>query len=82
MSGDFDSRKNTQSTKLEQRPQILVKLSFREFSDSKLSGLIERPKRLSVSSKILITVTNFIVYFAFLSRLLYFERGCLLKFIY
>ena len=82
MSGDFDSRKNTQSTKLEQRPQILVKLSFREFSDSKLSGLIERPKRLSVSSKILITVTNFIVYFAFLLRLLYFERGCLLKFIY
>ena len=82
MSGDFDSRKDTQSTKLEQRPQILVKLSFREFSDSKLSGLIERPKRLSVFSKILITVTNFVVYFAFLSRLLYFERGCLQKFIY
>ena len=40
MSGEFDSRKYSQSTKFKQRPQIYVKLSFRElrFSDSKLSG--------------------------------------------
>ena len=30
MSGEFDSRKDSHSTKLEQRPQIFVKLSFRE----------------------------------------------------
>ena len=37
---EFDSRKDLQSTKLEQRPQIFVKLSFRELCDSKLaSGL-------------------------------------------
>ena len=39
MSGEFDSRKDSQSTKFEQRPQIFVKLSFRELRDSKLSGL-------------------------------------------
>ena len=39
MSGEFDSRKDSQSTKFEQRPWILVKLSFRELSYSKLSGL-------------------------------------------
>ena len=39
MSGKFDSSKDLQSTKLEQRPQIFVKLSFRELCDSKLSGL-------------------------------------------
>ena len=39
MSGEFDSRKDSHSTKLEQRPQIFVKLSFRELCDSKLSGL-------------------------------------------
>ena len=39
MSGKFDSRKDSQSIKLERRPQILVKLSFRELCDSKLSGL-------------------------------------------
>ena len=39
MSGEFDSRKDSQSTKFEQRPQIFVKLSFRELCDSKLSGL-------------------------------------------
>ena len=39
MSGEFDSRKDSQSTKFEQRPQIFVKLSFRELWDSKLSGL-------------------------------------------
>ena len=39
MSGEFDSRKDPQSTKLERRPQIFVKLSFRELCDSKLSGL-------------------------------------------
>ena len=39
MSGEFDSRKDSQSTKFEQRPQIFVKLSFRELCDSKLSDL-------------------------------------------
>ena len=39
MSGEFDSMKDSQSTKFEQRPQIFVKLSFRELCDSKLSGL-------------------------------------------
>ena len=39
MSGEFDSRKDSHSTKLEQRPQIFVKLSFRELCGSKLSGL-------------------------------------------
>ena len=39
MSGEFDSRKDSQLTRFEQRPQILVKLSLREFCDSKLSGL-------------------------------------------
>ena len=39
MSGKFDSRQDSQSTKFEQRPRIFVKLSFRELCDSKLSGL-------------------------------------------
>ena len=39
MSQEFDSRKDSQSTEFEQRPQIFVKLSFRELCDSKLSGL-------------------------------------------
>ena len=39
MSGEFDSRKDLQSTKFERRPRIFVKLSFRELCDSKLSGL-------------------------------------------
>ena len=39
MSGEFDSRKDSQSTKFEQRPQIFLKLSFRELCDSKLSVL-------------------------------------------
>ena len=39
MSGEFDSRKDSQSTKFERRPQISVKLSLRELYDSKLSGL-------------------------------------------
>ena len=39
MSGEFDSRKDLQSTKFERRSQIFVKLSFRELCDSKLSGL-------------------------------------------
>ena len=39
MSGDFDSRKDSQSTKFERRPRIFAKLSFRELCDSKLSGL-------------------------------------------
>ena len=39
MLGEYDSRKNSQSTKFERRPRIFVKLSFRELRDSKLSGL-------------------------------------------
>ena len=39
MLGEFDLRKDLQSAKFEQRPQIFVKLSFRELCDSKLSGL-------------------------------------------
>ena len=39
MSGEFDSRKDSYLTKLEQRPRIFVKLSFRELCGSKLSGL-------------------------------------------
>ena len=40
MSEEFDSRKNLQPTKFEQRHQILVKLIFRKLCDSKLSGLL------------------------------------------
>ena len=39
MSGEFDSRKDSHSAKLEKRPQIFVKLCFRELCDSKLPGL-------------------------------------------
>ena len=39
MSGEFHSRKDSQSTKFGQRPRIFLNLSFREFCDSKLSGL-------------------------------------------
>ena len=41
MSGefDFDSRKDSQSTKFERIPRIFVKLSFGELCDSKISGL-------------------------------------------
>ena len=39
MSREFGSRKDLQLTEFEQRPQIFVKLSFRELYDSKLSGL-------------------------------------------
>ena len=39
MSGEFDSRKDSYSTKLEQRPRIFVKLSFRELCGSQVSGL-------------------------------------------
>ena len=39
MSGEFHSRKGSQSTKFEQRPRIFVKLSFRALCDSELSGL-------------------------------------------
>ena len=39
MSGEFDSRKASQSTKFKQSPQIFVKLSFRELCNSKLSVL-------------------------------------------
>ena len=39
MSGEVDSRKDSQSTKLKQKLQIFIKLSFRELCDSKLSGL-------------------------------------------
>ena len=39
ISGEFDSREDGQSAKLEGRPRIFVKLSFSELGDSKLSGL-------------------------------------------
>ena len=39
MSGEFDSRKDSHSTKLEQRPRIFVKLSFKELYGSRLFGL-------------------------------------------
>ena len=39
MSGEFDSGKDSQSTKFDQRPWIFIKLSFRELWDSKLSSL-------------------------------------------
>ena len=39
MSGESDSRKDSHSTKLEQRPQMFVILSFGEFCDSRLCGL-------------------------------------------
>ena len=38
MSVEFDSRKDSHSTKLERRPQIFAKLSFKELCGSKLSG--------------------------------------------
>ena len=40
MSEEFDARKDSHSTKLEQRPQILIKLGFRELYDLK-SYLVE-----------------------------------------
>ena len=39
MSGEFDSKNDLQSTKLEQGLQVFIKLFFRELCDSKLSGL-------------------------------------------
>ena len=39
MSGEFDSRKDSHSTKLERNPQIFVKLSFRQLYGLNLSGL-------------------------------------------
>ena len=39
MSQVFDSRKEAHSTKLEHRPQIIVKVSFRELCGSQLSSL-------------------------------------------
>ena len=39
MSGEFDSRKDSQSRKFGRRPRIFVKLSFRELCDQKLCGL-------------------------------------------
>ena len=39
MSGEFDPRKDSYSTILEQRPLIFLKLSFRELYGSELSGL-------------------------------------------
>ena len=39
MLGEFDSRKDSHSTNLEQRPQVYVKLSFKKLCSSKLCGL-------------------------------------------
>ena len=38
-SEEFDSRKDSQSTKFERMPRVFLKLNFRELCDSKLSGL-------------------------------------------
>ena len=40
MSGEFESRKDSQSRKFERNLRIFVKLSLRELCDSKLSGLL------------------------------------------
>ena len=39
MSGEFDSRRDSQSKKFERRPRIFVKLNSGNLCDSKLSGL-------------------------------------------
>ena len=39
MSAEFDSRKDSHSTKLNRRPRMFVKLNFKELCGSKLSGL-------------------------------------------
>ena len=39
MPGEFDSKKVLHLAKFKQKPQIYVKLSFREVCDSKLSSL-------------------------------------------
>ena len=39
MSGEFDSMKASNSAKFNQRPQMFVKLNFREWCGSKLFGL-------------------------------------------
>ena len=39
MSGELDSRNDSQSTKFKRGPRIFVMLSFRELCDSKLYGL-------------------------------------------
>ena len=39
MSSEFDLRKDSHSTKLEQKPRILVKLSYNELCGSQLSDL-------------------------------------------
>ena len=39
MLGEFNSRKDSQSTKFEWRPQVFIKLCFRELCDSYLFGL-------------------------------------------
>ena len=39
MSEEFDSRKDSHSTKFERRSRILVKIRFTELCDSKLSSL-------------------------------------------
>ena len=40
MSGDFDSKKDSESMRFKQRPGIFVNLCLRELRDSKLSGLL------------------------------------------
>ena len=50
MLGEFDSRKDSRSTKFEKRPQIFVKLSFGELCDSKVSGLHPSDKMTIIHS--------------------------------
>ena len=52
MSGEFDSRKDSHSTKLEQRPRIFVKLSLRELCGSKVSGLLPFDSMAIISNNI------------------------------
>ena len=51
MSGEFDSRNDSCSTKFRQRPSILVKLSISELCYSKLSDLRPFHKEFKKRSK-------------------------------
>ena len=51
MSGEFDSRKDSQSTRFERRPRIFVKVSFREFHH-RFQKLKSEPRNLANTSGI------------------------------
>ena len=54
ISGEFDSTKDSHQTKFDRRTRILVKLSYREWCDSKVSGLstFDNNMAMSLSRKI------------------------------